>query len=530
MRNSKRIAALFCVSALILSASACSGGGNGSSQNSSTGSKAESSVQSVQSGNDESSTESSSENSAESSAEESSGIPDENKLDWKFRDVAKPEIKDAVYTDRPGATEYDKEIHTTTPESAFDFEKAKESIKNNPKFANLRFVELEKEEQCYNISETGTPYVNPERDSYYIGFDAELDAIKGQFFNRSFSDFGKNVKVVLHIKRTYDKYDLPEKYELSINDTGMTQDDVYDIAKTIFNENVAEYLVYQQYEYKYNDEHKNYMGEEFMTPDDKCFYQYTRDVIKNSGLTKARLGIEFFDSRSGDYYCSTYQPMDWVVPISKMLEADIGGTDYLKPENFLDKALSVENKYEPYLYSTVQEEHYYQASFSDGTAAESFYIRGFRVPNDGVDRAHNVSRSVGPEKQFEISSVLHINADKSINVYDFEMMLPIAYYETKDLDKTVVDQWLEAGKKQITDMLKLDSHAFDDSTDYNNEESSDNMLKEYEHNLYTGNHSFKVFGSDYATELHCYSEAEMSLAGTDKQATTYHAYIKVCET
>lgn len=529
MRYSKKLAALICASALILSASACSGSGDGSSGKNSSDSGKESTAESTQSGSDESSASSESTGSTESSAEESSETPAENVLDWSFRDVTKPAVKDAVYTDRSGAENVKQEIYTAKPEEYYDYEKAKKILKKDPKYANLQFVELIDEEQNYNKSETGTTRYKPVKDIYFIGYDADLDSIKSEFTKGVFNAYGDSVKVYLHTKQQFDKYDSPEVFELYVADDGLTQDDAFNTAKTIFDEKLAEYLVYQNFEYKYNDEHSNEMKDKVDTKDGKSSYTFKRSASKYSGRTSVVLGVEFDNKYSDNYYCTTYTPMEWAVPVSKMFETDIGGTDYLKPENFLDKTLSVDTKNSPYHHTVISMQQYDQATFSDGSAAERFLIQGYRVPQDKKDNGTDVSLSVASENAFELSSILRLNADKSVDVFDYKMRIPVTFYSIKDLNTSEVDGWVSTVKTNIGNMLKLDSKVLESGRDVIDDKSNEERDKEYSHSLRYEDTAIKVFGSEFETEMSINADADMVFGGTDGQVTDYTVYYRIGE-
>lgn len=135
-KKSRKLMALLCTAAM-LSAAGCAGQGGGDTSDTSV--KENSSVSSSVEESTESSAESSAESSTESSQESSE--TSEEKLGWTFREVTKPAIKDAVYTQHPDATEYD-DFFTIKPEEMFDYDAAKEAINKTPAFSGLEFMEV----------------------------------------------------------------------------------------------------------------------------------------------------------------------------------------------------------------------------------------------------------------------------------------------------------------------------------------------------------------------------------------------------
>lgn len=83
-------------------------------------------------------------------------------------------------------------MHTTKPEVIFDYEKAKEALKNDSHFAGLEFAELEKEDQVYYLSDYDTIYVRPVKEKYYIGYSSDLDSIKKEFQSKKYFDGSSN--------------------------------------------------------------------------------------------------------------------------------------------------------------------------------------------------------------------------------------------------------------------------------------------------------------------------------------------------
>lgn len=539
MRNSKRLAALFCTAALILSAAACSGGGDTASNTSDGGNT--STAVSAESQNSENSAESTAELSAENSSESSVESSDEssepdpgNVLNWTFKETEKPTVPAPVYTKHPEtAGEYEKEVETIKPEEFFDYEKAKEAIKNSPRFAGLEFVEIVDEEQSYHRSSADTIFVSPTQKLLFVGYEADAETIQNKYLQSGMIDnVNDYTRVVLSTEQSYSKFDSPQSFEFSMYRSEITQDEVYEEAKAIFGEKLAEYLVYQNYEDKYNDEHSNRMMDEIKTTDDNTYYTFNRSANIYSEKTNISLRVNCYTKGMSrpDAYINGYQPVEWAVPLSQMLAADVGDTDYHKPETFFNKAFAANTKYDSYGGSVIEYVHITQAYFGDGAVTQNLSLTGYRTPTDNNYLKEWASISSMTDRAIEIKTVLHKAADGAISVGSFSMRYPLGYLSnTEALKPEIADDFLSIGKQTVIDLLSLDSKALDGMALYTDDETSDPQFTEIDHRESIDDVNFKVFGKDYTTEIHVIAAAKLAWGGTKNQESEYHACIKIGE-
>ena len=338
----------------------------------------------------------------------------------------------------------------------------------------------------------------------------------------------------IHTTQTYSDFDVPQKYEFKMPNTDFTQEDAFNAAKAVFGEKTAEYMIYHQYENQYNDETSNSMNRKLKTPDGKCSYTYTRQAGRYSGKTSLRLEVEFYETYTSNNFSNGYKPMERAVPLTDMIGTDMGGTDYLKPESFFDKALAYGSEYDPYTRSTVDTERLEQITFSDGSVMASFTIKGHRIsePMEKTKLQGSKKGTLGEqrgmgEREFNVSSVLTLNSDKSIDVHSFSMKLPSVNYITVEFDPSFVDECLDTAKKQAAELLKLDSKDLEDGRESVDDDTSNDGRKELDKNYRVSSAAFKVFGKEFKTKLAFFSKGDMFWGGTSDQETTYHSHVQI---
>ena len=539
MRKSKRLAALFCAAALIISAAACSGGGDtasGSSDSGSSGSAVSVASDSSETGSGSASDSSeTSSGSASDSGETSSGNSSDssapaakNVLDWKFREVKEPEGKDPVYTTHPETVEeFEKETTTAKPEAICDYENAKEIIKKSPRFAGLEFAEIVNEMHNYYLGKSNAMYNKPKKTITFAGFDTDVKTANEEYFQSGLSD--SHAVVSLSVSQDYSHYDLPDSFKLTIKNTDMTQDEIYEEVKAIFGSEWAEYLVYQQDESGNTDEHSNTMNKEIKTPNKNCSYSFQRYVSTVNGKTIARFNVIFYAKLPGNPpYENGFTPVEWAIPLSQMLKVDVGGSDYRDPDTFFNKAFSANTKYDSYDYSSIDGLDFTQAIFSDGSAVERIYLSGYRLPKDNPYIPPWGSISDMDYRHFILETTLKKDAENNVTLNDISLRYPLGYYSApgNNINKDVLNDFLDIGTKTLTDLFGVDSKALENMTFTTDEESMDPEHPEINCRKSGSEIYVNFFGNDCRTKVTIYAEAIIKGAKV-KEDPEYGAFMEI---
>ena len=528
MRKSKRLAALFCAAALIVSAAACSGGGDtasGSSDSGSSGSAVSVASDSSEtgSGNASDSSETSSGSSSDSSAPAAKNV-----LDWKFREVKEPEGKDPVYTTHPETVEeFEKETTTAKPEAICDYENAKEIIKKSPRFAGLEFAEIVDEMHNYSPGKSHAMYNKPKKKITFVGFDTDVKTANEEYFQSGLS--GNHAVVSLSVSQDYSHYDLPDSFELTIKNTDMTQDEIYEEVKAIFGSERAEYLVYQQDESGNTDEHSNTMNKEIETSNKNSSYSFQRYVSTVNGKTIASFNVIFYAKLPGNPpYENGFTPVEWAIPLSQMLKVDVGGSDYRDPDTFFNKAFSANTKYDSYDYSSIEGLDFTQAIFSDGSAVESIHLAGYRLPKDNPYIPPWGSISDMEYRHFILDTTLKKDAENNVTLNYFSLRYPLGYYTApgNNINKDVLNDFLDIGTKTLTDLFGVDSKALENMTFTTDEESMDPEYPEINCRKSGSEIYVNLFGNDCRTKVTIFAEAIIKGAKV-KEDPEYGAFIEI---
>ena len=520
-----------------MSAAACSSqGGENSTDNgdlfgsdisvSDTQSSAENSpVQSSSENGTNSSAESSTESSEESPAESSQEASSDTMAGWTFREVTEPSMPTETFTKRTDSELYKDDFKTATPYEAFDFEKTKELLKADKRFAGMQFVDAESENLRYNESKTGTNQVEPIKNVWFSVFSSDLENIKnGLSYTSNYDSYTTDLAVSIHTMQTYSFNDKPELYELTIRDRSFTQDDIFELAKNVFGENIAQYLVYQPSKYGSSATYDN-MSKEIGN------YKLERDVTNDEYTYSVTLSVHYRWRYDEVFYSNGYKPMTMDIPISDMLDADLGNTDYSKPETFLDKALSYGGSTDPYTSTSVERSKLTTISLSDGSKGTIFEVVGHRISGDtsvsiydGGAQGNMTEQLNNGDRSFTIGGHFTRNADNSISVHKFKLTLPTTYCSTAQAGMDKVMGNFELAKKQADAILRLTADDHSRHTDMTKEDPADSLICEREYYYWIKDLTIKVCGQDYMTDLTIYSEGKTN---SNENKTEYYAYLSL---
>ena len=524
MKISKRLGAALCVTALLMTAACSSQGGEASSEGSGLFGS-DTAVSDTQNSAENSPSESSSESSAESPAESSQESSTDTMAGWSFREVAEPSMPTEAFTKRTDSELYKDDFKTAAPYEAFDFEKTKELLKADTRFAGMQFVDAESENLKYNESKTGTDQIQPIKNVWFSVFSSDLEKIKRGFsFVNTYDSYTTDLAVSIHTMQTYSLNDKPELYELTIRDRSFTQDDIFELAKSVFGESIAEYLVYQPSKNGTSATFDN-MSKEIGN------YKLERDATNDEYTYSVTLSVHYRWKYDEVFYSNGYKPMTMDIPISEMLETDLGNTDYSKPETFLDKALSYGGSADPYKSTNVERSSLTAINFSDGSKGMFFEVSGRRISGDtsvsiydGGAQGNMTEQLNNGDRMFNINGFFTRNPDKSITVHGFSLTLPTTFVSTEHSGMDKVIENFELAKKQADAMYKLTADDHSRHTDKTEEEPEDYLVRERDYYYWIKDLTLKVCGQDYPVSITIHSNGKTY---SNENRSEYFAYLSL---
>ena len=482
-------------------------------------------VQSSSENGTNSSAESSTESSEESPAESSQEASSDTMAGWTFREVTEPSMPTEAFTKRTDSELYKDDFKTAAPYEAFDFEKTKELLKADTRFAGMQFVDAESENLKYNESKTGTDQIQPIKNVWFSVFDRELEDLKHGFsFVNTYDSYTTDLAVSIHTMQTYSLNDKPELYELTIRDRSFTQDDIFELAKSVFGESIAEYLVYQPSKYGTSATFDN-MSKEIGN------YKLERDATNDEYTYSVTLSVHYRWKYDEVFYSNGYKPMTMDIPISEMLETDLGNTDYSKPETFLDKALSYGGSADPYKSTNVERSSLTAINFSDGSKGMFFEVSGRRISGDtsvsiydGGAQGNMTEQLNNGDRMFNINGFFTRNPDKSITVHGFSLTLPTTFVSTEHSGMDKVIENFELAKKQADAMYKLTADDHSRHTDKTEEEPEDYLVRERDYYYWIKDLTLKVCGQDYPVSITIHSNGKTY---SNENRSEYFAYLSL---
>lgn len=334
--------------------------------------------------------------------------------------------------------------------------------------------------------------------------------------------------VELSVSRDYSRFDAPDKYKLTIRGE-YTQDDIFNIAKTVFREDIAEYLIYQDSNSSYSASNSSKLIERLETPDEKFHYTVTRDASVYLGITSVSLSFEFYGGYENYRYKNDYVPMVLDLPIDKMLEYDVGGTDYRKGD-FYNKALAYGDKYDPFESNYLDSTTLNQATLSDGTKYYNLVAYSYRLSETDKESPKgllkgNKSYQVGlGERKMSFLLTARKDTDGKITVNNFESRLPTTWSVQKNFDAAVVDDMLAIAEKQAVEVFGLDSKIFDGVQILGDDDTSAEQQKSLSKFKVTDG-QVKLYGNTMNAEISASAYGKLSFGGSDNQSATYYSYI-----
>ena len=433
----------------------------------------ESSVEeSVESSESEESTESIEESSDEEVSEEST-----SKINWTFRSVKEPSFKDSEYKKvKPYSEVPEMEIVTATPSYTIDMDAAGKKIKENDQLsADLTFGKTKKDTRsCEEFNNVGiqTKY---NYEEILIGFPKDAEEIPT---DSSESDISVSLESILHTGG----YNAPDLYELKLNNTTLSQDQIYDVVKDVFGEELAEYLVYSDFSKDESSDGgstaRDYCSKQITTPNGNTSYTLYRsleDKSYNEGLdvsfqisiSDSTITADSNNRNRYEYYANGYVPIEPSLKLSDMLECDLGGTDLKKMDNLFSKALDFGGSYDKYQSTdfvgtddtgiSISETKY-----DDGSVYYDYDIQGNRRSSGG-----SVLEFGG---YIDIQFKALQSPDGKLDIKEFSFSVPNV--ETRDSDKNTMEKDMKAIMEQCKTQAKY-LFGLTDADFKNAEESSD---------------------------------------------------------
>lgn len=410
---------------------------------------------------DDNSSQSNSKADDESQTPQTSSEPEkqiDTYIKWQFRDVEAPTFEDAKYTEiKPykdfeefSENQREKTEILATPSYYIDMDKAKEFIKNN-ELINNEFELAEAGEEHQNFFNSDIMGMQFKYNVYDIIYGYKPGTKEKELFY-----FKSNQK--------YSLYNTPNSYSLSITTEKMSQDDIYNIVKEIFGENIAEWAVYAKSDKEikkesYSDYSYNVV---VTTPNGKGKYKISRSIIRK-GENKPyefSIGIYFNDESTTlrntyngyEHYSNGYVPFDMDIPLSSLFDVDVGGTDISKPKEFFNKLLDSTGENE-YIYTVLTSVSKNYIKFADGSIYNSYNIeasQGVKSPNYsevvyyGADDLH-LSVAATCDKDGNIT-----------DISDFAIVIPTGRITSSDYTNEVkVEKLIDLSIKKASELLNI---------------------------------------------------------------------------
>ena len=456
---------------------------------------------------------------------------DSNKFNWVFKNVKEPVIEDTVYTEHPEKVTNGKPQQTAAPAIYLDFEKAEKIIRENPKFSSMEFVNQEIENQNFGnaASVSGSDQVFVSKTKWLRGSDKTLDEYKKYYAEKVGTlELGED-NVRIETKHEYTQYDKPNECSVYIKNNGITQDEVFELLKGIFNEPIAEYLVYNKPDdYKEGDDEfisSNYLK----TSDGKGEYYFKFHASNFSFITE----ITYRDGNTSgnNNYKNNYQPMEWGFSFSDMLDVDFGNTDYNKPEDFFSKVLQYDTKYDPYERTTVESEMLDQIKFSDSSIMSEFEIKAHRIsePTETNIIQGSLEGNIGDQRgdgarSLNIGGKITRQKDGNIDIHSLSISFPTTVYVIDaDYDAAIANECLEIAKQHAVDVFKLDKKIFDSTEAKMTDKEPTPSTKTRSLELTVKDVQFNIWKQDRKVSLEFGASGEGFYIGTPNVRSKYHS-------
>lgn len=377
-------------------------------------------------------------------------------LDWKFKDVEKPEFEKTEFVTTE-LSQYGFSVTTATPSFLIDFDAVREQLKSNKILSDKYKFAVGQNEVAHdkNFSDVGMAHTCTLSDIVYCYTDELLQESDDKYIS--------SPPFKLEAKQSFANYNAPDVYQVEFYDAGLTQDEVYSVMKDIFGEAVAEYLVYSTG--TEIDEDRELLSVEIEAPDKNSKYKLTRIIQKNySGdydITFQMLFTSNTENRSEDnefeYYSNNYEPIVLPLTLDEIFPNDMGSTSIDNPKDFFNKAFDFNyNSYDAYDYtefSPIDDASVLYIVYEDKSVYCDWEVNGYR---------NAPSKSGDNREIFEFELSAYKQADGTIQVNKLDAMLPSVYAEegtvTKDkLIPLYVEQFVYmfgADENEIREVVK----------------------------------------------------------------------------
>ncbi len=394
--------------------------------------------------------------------------PDEDNsyIKWQFREVDVPKFENSTYVEvmpYKDAESLDdekrqKKEKISTPSFYVDVESAKNKLKNNNLMkSEFEFSDIGIESQDVCIFDGMGVQVKYTVDDGIYGY--KLGTVEDKS-TLNFYDYD----FIFESQQVYSQYNTPNHYEISIESDKMSQDDIYNIVKDVFGEELAQWSVYGKTDKEVKKDENSYYVE-VETPDGKCKYFLSRLIsrdddnapykfslnirIKDSGITLNSSSIGAYQ-----HYANGYTPFEMDISLADLFQSDVGSTDLNKPMEFFNKALdSTGEKTFAYTVLTTVVKKYIK--YSDGSVYNYYEIEG----GQGLQENMGVIYYSG---SFGLTLDAFKNADGDINVNEFELDVPTGFAEeSSELQKLAIkkaSEILGLPESELYENIEEDTH------------------------------------------------------------------------
>nr|MCR5609236.1 RNA polymerase sigma factor [Lachnospiraceae bacterium] len=466
-----------------------------------------------------------------------SAIKEEEKpFVWETREVKDPVIKDAIVTEHSDVIIDGKAILKYEPAIYLEYEKAEKYIKENPLFSSLEYVDFEKEENGFIYTDTGVygnygECIMPKHTKCFVGYSKIDEEIKKEnTSNVSCSSYPKDGDIRIIIQRDYTNFDKPDSADIKFKYDKYTQEEMYEVLANMYNEEIAEYLVYHPADRE--DSEESVFKAEIQTSDGKYKYLFKRWASSYSVDFEITANVQFVISKQA--FANNYQLMEWEIPIGDIVPADVGSTDLLKPAEYFTNILNGENKYDPYTMSSLDREEHVILRYSDNTVIESFNIKGNRIsePTEktslqgSLEGCFTDQRFEG-KRGFYFDGCITKNPDGTIDIYELTAKIPTTFHRVVDYDANITDECFEMAKKQAISVYGLNETIFDGKEVKEEKVDRGVMEQSRDLKLKLKDVPVKIFGQERNVILEVGAHGEGLKLDTAVQRSTYYSDCKI---